>query len=203
MLHVCTLLWDANRHSYDFSRCYDETWVEKLYRGVARNLTIPFRFVCFTEREREFAEPIEQERLSTKEPGYGNCIEPFRLGEPMILMGLDTVIVANIGHFAEYCLSAEKVALPRNPDNLRQSCNAVCLAPKGWQHIANEWRGENDMTWLRRYPTAFIDDMWPGQVLSFKRHVKTAGLGDARIVYFHGQEKPGQIDEPFVTEHWR
>lgn len=203
MLHVCTLLWDANKHSYDFSRCYDETWVEKLYRGVARNLTIPFRFVCFTDRDRKFGEPIEQERLKSNEPGYGNCIEPFRLGEPMILMGLDTVVIANIGHFAEYCLSAKMMALPRNPDNPKQSCNGVCLVPEGHQHIALEWKGENDMQWMRRYANAFIDDMWPGHVVSYKRHVKKSGLGDARIVYFHGQEKPHEIDEPFVKEHWR
>jgi hypothetical protein len=203
MLNVCTLLWDPNGHSYDFSRCYDETWVEKLYREFDRNLSRPFRFVCFTDRDRSFEEPIEQERLSSPTPGYGHCIEPFRLGEPMILVGLDTIVIAGIDHFADYCMSAEAMALPRNPDQPRQSCNAVCLVPKGWKHVADEWKGGNDMAHLRKYPTTFIDDLWPGQVLSYKRHVKKTGLGDARIVYFHGQEKPHQIGDDFVKAHWR
>jgi hypothetical protein len=32
--------------------------------------------------------------------------------------------------------------------------------------------------------------------------VKKNGLRDARIVYFHGKEKPHEIDEPFVDECW-
>lgn len=52
VITVATLLWDANRHSQPFSSIYDEHWVERLYRGVARNLTQPFRFVCYVDRER-------------------------------------------------------------------------------------------------------------------------------------------------------
>jgi hypothetical protein len=60
MLHVVTLLWDANLHSQVFSRDYDESWVEKLYRGFARNLSEPFRFVVFTDRERTFRAPRDR-----------------------------------------------------------------------------------------------------------------------------------------------
>ncbi len=36
MLTVATLFWQPNVASRDFSRCYDESWVEKLYRGFRR-----------------------------------------------------------------------------------------------------------------------------------------------------------------------
>lgn len=204
MLTVATLLWDANRNSLPFSRMYDESWVEKLYRGFARNLTVPFRFVSFVDRRREFAEPIEQEVMSTSNPGYGDCIEPYRLGEPMILCGLDTVVTGNCDHLAEYCLTAEVIALPRDPYRKSRACNGVALVPGGNAHVWNEWRGENDMEWMRKQSHVFLDDLYPGQIVSYKGHVERhRGLGDARIVYFHGERKPHQLPHVgWISKHW-
>jgi len=205
-LHVACCLWDANRHSAAFSRCYDEAWVEKLYRGFARNLTIPFRFVVFTDRSRRFAEPaIDQIRLMSREPDYGALTEPYRLNEPMILCGLDTVIVRNIDHMAQHCLTADRIALPRDPYQPARSINGVQLVPRGHRRVFDEWRGENDMVWLRRFDVDFIDDIWPGQVLSLKFHkVRDLGLQDARIVYMHGEPKaPSLTHLPWIKEHWR
>lgn len=205
MLHVATMLWDANEKSQSFSRCYDESWVDKLYRGFKRNLTQPFRFVVFTDRARKFCDGIDQERLATKDPSYGCCIEPFRLNEPSIIVGLDTIIVRNIDHFADYCLSEGRLALPRDPYAPERSINGVALVPAGNRHIYDDWRGENDMEWLRQQPTTFIDDLWPGQVVSLKAHdVRRKGLQDARIVYFHGDPKPPSLLHlDWVKEHWR
>jgi hypothetical protein len=46
MLHIATALWTRNRHSGRFCPGYDETWVERLYRGFRRNLTVPFCVSC-------------------------------------------------------------------------------------------------------------------------------------------------------------
>lgn len=204
MLTVATLLWKENRRSYTFSRMYDEEWVERLYRGFARNLTIPFRFVCFTDFEREFAHPeIEQEKIREPEPDYSCGIEPYRLNEPMILVGLDTVVIGSINHLAEYCETETKIALPRDPFQPDVVCNGVALVPAGNRKVFDEWNGENDMLWMRKQPHVLIESLFPGQVVSYKGHVKKHGLGDARIVYFHGNEKPHEISEPWLAEHWR
>jgi len=204
MLHIATALWDANRHSMGFSRCYDESWVEKLHAGFARNLTRPFRFVVFTDRHRELAAGIEQERLLAVEPDYGSFTEPYRLGVPMILAGLDTVVVGNVDHLADHCLVADKVALPRDPYHLARACNGVALVPAGQRRIFDDWRGENDMEWMRAQPHEFIDDLFPGQVVSYKGQVAQHGLGDARIVYFHGQQKPHQLQGiDWIDRAWR
>jgi hypothetical protein len=46
----------------------------------------------------------------------------------------------------------------------------------------------------------------PGEVVSYKGQVKKHGLGDARIVYFHGHEKPPEAmcTRPgrWIKEHW-
>lgn len=205
MITIACMLWDPNAASFDFSRCYDETWVEKLYRGFARNLTLPFRFVCFSERERDFCEPIDQERIEGR-LDYSACIEPYRLGEPMILVGLDTIVTGNCDHLAMYCLEAKRLAVPLDPYAPHQVCNGVALVPPGHQHIAIAHDGRtNDMDWIRAQSPAVIDGLFPGQVLSYKAHVKKHGLRDARIVYFHGQEKPHQewTKVKWIREHWR
>lgn len=204
MLTVATLLWDANRHSAHFSRMYTEEWAVKLYNGFARNLTVPWRFVLFTDRLRDLPDGILQERIKATEPDYCTCIEPFRYGVPMILCGLDTVVVGSCDHLASYCLTHDQLALPRDPNRKEQSCNGVALIPKGFQHVyRNQPAGLNDMLWLRKQENvAFIDDLFPGQVVSYKGHVKKHGLEGVKICYFHGNEKPHEIDEPWLKQHW-
>jgi hypothetical protein len=202
MLTVATLLWDANTKSQSFSRCYDETWVERLYRGFKRNLTEPFQFVCFVDHVREMPGYIRQVLMTTDKPDYGNCIEPYKLNQPMILAGLDTVITGNIDHLARYCMEADTIALPRDPFKPSQACNGVALVPAGNEKVYRDWRGENDMEWMRSFPHVFVDDLFAGQIVSYKGHVKKRGLGDARIVYFHGKEKPHELNLPWIKDHW-
>ncbi len=214
-LTVATCLWDANSNSHSFSRCYDETWVDKLYRGFARNLTIPFRFVLFTDRPRKFAEPIVQRPLVSKTIDYGCFTEPYKLNEPMILVGLDTIIVGNVDHFAEYCLSGQKIALLRDPKSTRlkdkgypdQSINGVAFVPVGWGKVFEEWRGENDMLHLRKYPWEPIDDRWPKeQIVSYKMHIRPNDNKlhpDNRLVYFHGTPKASDLTNlEWVKNNW-
>lgn len=205
ILNVCCCLWDANQNSEPFSRCYSEAWVEKLHAAYRRNLTKDFRFVCFTDRERRFSRGIEQELLDVDTPDYGAMTVPYRLNEPMILTGLDTVIVANIDHMADYCLRADRIALPRDPYEPSRSINGVALVPAGHRMVHDTWRGENDMAWLRTFETVFIDDLFPGQILSLKAHdVRRKGLQDARIIYMHGRPKqPELLHLDWMREHWR
>lgn len=206
MITVATLLWDANDQGLATSRCYDESWVEKLYRGFSRNLSRhSMRFVCFTERPRMFGENIEVSITLPERPGYADCVRPYELNEPMILVGLDTVITGNIDHLADYCLTADVLALPRDPYHPSRACNGVALVPGGHDWLWTEWnRAGSDMERCRAVEHALIDDLFPGQVASYKGAVKAGGIGDARIVYFHGREKPHELAAlRFIQENWR
>lgn len=205
MLTVATLIWDANEKSQSFSRMYDETWVEKLYRGFARNLTIPFRFVCYTDRPRKMDSAITRVvEPSLGKQGYADCIRPFELGVPMILVGLDTVVTGNCDDLARHCLESDVLALPRDPYRPHQACNGVSLIPRGYANVATTHQGQNDMEWVRAFPHVFIDDIFPGAVQSYKGHVEKHGLGDTRIVYHHGEKKPHQLGHvDWINEHWR
>lgn len=205
MLTVATLLWKPNVKSQSFSRCYDTSWVDKLCRGFRRHLTLPFEFFCLVDRDDyRFDEDVTQLRIRSRRPDYSTCIEPFQLDIPMILCGLDTVVTGNCDALAQYCMREKIFALPRDPYRPAIACNGVALVPAGHRRIATQHTGENDMKWVRRFPHRFIDDRFPGQVVSFKGHVKRHGLGDARIVYFHGKEKPHELqdDVGWISEHW-
>ena len=217
MIVVATLLWEANRKSRDFSSSYTEAWAEKLYRGFARNLTRPFRFICYTDRPRVFAEPIEQRQILDAKPSYASCIQPYELDVPMILVGLDTVVVGNCDALADYCLSADVLAVPRDPYNRRRACNGVALVPGG--QAARMWgeypAGTNDMEWINANPHAILDDLFPGACVSFKKDVaKTANANAkppadcapddrARIVYFHGRHKAPELPYSWIAKNWR
>ena len=74
---------------------YDATWVDKLQRGVARNLTIPHRFVCFSDC------PVNCERIELlpKDPGFWSKLQLFRpgvLSGSTLFLDLDTVICGNL-----------------------------------------------------------------------------------------------------------
>lgn len=205
-LIVATHLWAPNDQSFAFSTMYDESWVEKLYRGIKRNLTRPFEFICWVDREREFSERgIWQKIIETRPISYRACLEPFAMDRPTIIMGLDTVITGNIDHLADHAMRGGQLAVPRDPFHPHTVCNGVCLVPKGFKHI---WDAAdescNDMVHIRKQDgLAVIDDLWPGHVVSYKGHARDNGLGDARIVYFHGADKPHEISDPWVSEHWR
>ena len=203
MITIATLLWQPNSHSRDFSKAYTGEWVDRLYRSFAKHTTRPFRFVCFVDREYTFIEPVIQERIRDPKPSYATCIEPYRLNEPMILVGLDTVVTGNIDHLIDHCLTTDKFALPRDPYNKKQACNGVALVPVGHRHVWEGHTDQNDMVWVRQFPHDYIDDLFPGQVVSFKGDVLKNGLGDARIVYFHGEPKAASMTHlPWIKENW-
>lgn len=204
MITVATLLWEPNRNSRSFSRMYDETWVEKLYRGFKRNITGPMDFLCYTDRTREWREPITSVPIKAARPDYSSCIQPYELDRAMILVGLDTVVTGNIDHMVEYCFTGSLLALPIDPYHPQQACNGVALVPRHHGRIARWHRGENDMEWVRQFPHTYTDRLFPGQIVSYKGHVEKHGLGDARIVYFHGERKPHQLPKvEWIKEHWK
>jgi len=72
MINVACALWDANRLSKQFSCHYTEADVCALYRGFKKHLSVPFRFICWSEKERDYAEPgIGQRKLDAETPSYG------------------------------------------------------------------------------------------------------------------------------------
>lgn len=208
MITFCSLLWDANSKSHSFSRAYSEKWAVRLFNGFRRNCTLPFRCVLFTDRRRDLPGNIIQEvvpGLGTEGEDYSACIIPYRMNVPMILVGLDTLILGNIDKMARWAIEHPgKLALPKHPFET-YSINGVSVWGGHNPDIFGKWRGENDMDWIRQFPHERIEALWPGRVLSYRAHVRpNGGPGKAAIAYFHGRLKFNELlDDPFIKANWR
>jgi len=220
MISFVCVLFDGRDDVPEWSRVYDESWVEKLYRGIARNLGgLDFELVCLVDRRRQFTEPVRQVQLAMVQPNWTALMEAFRpeLGiERGFLLGLDTVIV---GSLAQIVLYAGDFALISDPYRPLQLCNGVtAFSASGAARVWRAWesRGSkrfdlghrnnpSEMVFMREtFPDAErLDELYPGQIVSYKCHVQEHGLGNARIVYLHGEPKQQQLTDAFVKEHWR
>lgn len=75
---------------------YDAEWVRKLRDGVARNLSLEYRFACLSDVEV----PCERIALQHDWPGWWSKLELFRPGVvtgPTLYLDLDTVITGPLG----------------------------------------------------------------------------------------------------------
>ena len=89
MINVVCLLRQGGKVGYDAG------WVAKLQRGVQRNLTLPHRFVCFSDCDV----PCERIELLPIDQGFWSKLQLFRpgvLSGPTLFLDLDTVICGNL-----------------------------------------------------------------------------------------------------------
>lgn len=74
---------------------YSVDWVDKLYRGVKRNLSTPFNFVCLSNVDTHY----DTVPLISNSDIYWNKVELFRKGlfsGPTLYLDLDVVVCGSI-----------------------------------------------------------------------------------------------------------
>ena len=82
---------------------FSDDYVYNLKSMVERNTTVPHQFVCFSDRELE---GIKTVKLIPGYEGWWNKMQmfntDFRLGNRVVYLDLDTLIVDNIDWLLEY-----------------------------------------------------------------------------------------------------
>jgi hypothetical protein len=123
---------------------YDAEYVNKLYRACKRNLTIDFKFHCFTEDDSYLDKDMIIHELPVKDypfikawwwKAYLHKEGLFDQTDTNLYIDLDMVIVDNIDKFFTYEPS---------------SCYMSCLAPikrKGLANYIFRWKGNFDKVW--------------------------------------------------------
>lgn len=187
MVNIVCLKW---------GKVYGPHYVNRLYRGVARNLTLPFRFVCFTDDPSEVEAPVECLPLPamTLPPGYENsAFRKIGLFAPTLedltgttlFLDLDVVITGNMDCFFEFdapfaiihnWLEWRKTILRARP---RIGNSSVFRFNIGEQaHVLDDFHAHPHDA-IHGYPTeqAYMSDkvgslaFWPEEwCRSFKRH---------------------------------
>lgn len=209
---------------------FSTDYVNRLYSSVKRNTTIPFKFHCFTENSKELnPEIIVQNLPNNGLEGWWNKVYLFSkdikipLGEKIVFFDLDTVITGNIDEILlleKDCLITVRDLLTgiilsiKSSDNRMQSCIMI------WKHgtLNHVWDNfiqnpaesiksvipHGDQRWIESQipQKEFIQDLLPGQIVSFKVHCLKGLPANARIICYHG--KPS-IEESitFMGKVWK
>lgn len=201
-------------------------YVNKLYRGVKRNTTLPFTFTACLQhrvmRRRGIDSGITVRELAS--PSWKGCLPKlfvyhphvFNSGDRIFVIDLDTVIVGNLDDLLSY---DGKFATRSTFVGPKMSGGDICgFKADGslawiWDMLVRdtdrleEFTGGRERFIYRKYFAEEMDyfqDLYPGQIVSYKRHVRRRGLSrKARIVSCHGKPRPHEIKESWVEEYWR
>lgn len=215
MINVVCVLNVQNNHS---GPAYDETWVDKLYNGLRRNLHINFEFICFSNTKTKY----KTVPLITESQGYWNKIEIFRkdiVAGPTLYLDLDVVICKDI--------TDTIVRLPQNKFLMVQEPyqgihNSSIMFWNGdysylynkyvdnKQAIINEYLDITRSGWLG--DQAYIGENVSHNLLTeyvaenfigWKHHKINVALHDPSIMIFTGGQKPSNnLTMPCVRDHW-
>ena len=195
---IVTALFDGRQTGVPHTTgVYDPAYVEKLYRGFKRNLTIPFDFVCLVDKNYIFQEDIKAVRFKRSVDQYGwmSLMEMYRpeICEGIRLtVGLDTIITGPVDDILQAQVS--KFAVCTDPMYPNQICNAITLStPEFCEEFWGMWEGNevklipdsklvlenvapapSEMVLMRKYygDSPCIDKVFPNRILSYKVHVK-------------------------------
>lgn len=183
---------------------FDAEYVERLRDGVAKHLQAPHRFICLSDVDV----PCERIALKHGWAGWWAKMELFRPDIPgdLLYFDLDTVPVGDLSEIAK----VRRLTMLTDfhvPDHLASGMMYLPSADRGdvwwrWtkdtQRHMNANKGTGDGGFLRNLwgsrPSRW-QNIVPGQIVSYKAHVRKAGKvpDGARVVCFHGVPRPRTV----------
>lgn len=207
------------------TRALVERYVNNLYLGVKKHAVEDFKFVCFTNDSLNVLEDIEL-RPFRRVTDRGVLPRMFMFsreaglfGSQVLCLDLDVVITGSLsdimGYEGHFC-ARERFAPGQEhlPDGDIMSFHA-CKEHEElfWDPLVyatkevEEFTKGRERLWVEEVMGKRADlfcNVAPGQVRSYKMHVKHNGLKNARIVSCHGFPRPHQIkNESWLNENWK
>lgn len=199
-----------------------EEYVSKLRNMVARNLTVPYEFVCLTDLPRK---------------GWWSKLELFKPGRftgPVLYLDLDIIITANIDHLVtlaatdktrlwmrdDFSYSIIQPKKDMDPETRRflggpGCCNSSVMLWQGgsqdfawhcWTNDAERYMREmhGDQNVLTRMLWPEYIGLLPNEsIQSYKYGIRMRGEKPAPIVVTHGNPKPHELREDWVKACWQ
>jgi hypothetical protein len=201
---------------------FSEDYVYNLKSMVERNTTVPHQFVCFSDRELE---GIKTVKLISGYQGWWNKMQmfntDFRLGNRVVYLDLDTLIVGNIDWLLEYDgmfmgiedLGAVNEHQPELKGRLQSGVMSwdYRLNSHLWNRFASSgesqrYRGDGEYLnhIIPKYQRDFIQKKYKGKLKSYKYQVYSEGItDDLSIICFHGRPSIPQAMTETVTTGWK
>ena len=183
---------------------YGHRDVNRLKAMVDRNMTIPHRFICFTDDTGGVT--CNTKKLPAGVGGWWAKLAMFRpgiLSGKILYIDLDTLITDSLDFVDEYQGKFAILSDFYDPPHygsgvmLWNECpTQVCT---NWEH-GRPIHPMGDQGWVEQQvkDADFFQDLWPGKFVSYKVHCADGVPQDAAMVCFHGDPKPWHFDE----NHW-
>lgn len=199
---------------------YDADWVAKLQRGVARHLSLPHRFVCYSD----VPVPCERVPLVHGWPGWWSKLEIFSAvdSDTTLYFDLDTVVTGSLDAIAAF---PHRFTMAHEFNRPELLCSTAMAWSGNWSFIpelfaerADEYAYHYDKVLPnsgRIGDQAFIEDcvtdadtfrdlFGERSIASYKIHeCQEAPPADAAAVAFHGNPKPHEIRTGWVPRAWQ
>lgn len=197
-----------------FGEKYSSDWANRLFAGVKRHCSVPFRFVCFTEKPKDLHSDIHIEQREDLS-GWWNHLYAFSgwTGYRQMMIDIDDVITGPLDDLATYDGPHAVNSDVYNSKNVDGGFQLISPGNglKLWkQFIVNPSAVRSHYYSDKQFYIAHINDslrvdnLFPGQWVSYKVHCQNKGLPEnARIVGFHGKPKPDEVNEEWIKEHWQ
>lgn len=201
---------------------FSDDYVYNLKSMVERNTTVPHQFVCFSDRELE---GIKTVKLIPGYEGWWNKMQmfntDFKLGNRVVYLDLDTLIVDNIDWLLEYDgmfmgiedLGAVNEHQPELKGRLQSGVMSwdYRLNSHLWNRFTSSgesqrYRGDGEYLnhIVPKYQRDFIQKRYKGKLKSYKYQVYSEGItDDLSIICFHGRPSIPQAMTETVTIGWK
>jgi hypothetical protein len=196
--------------------------VAKLQRGVARHLTLPHRFICFSDVD--VPSGVERIPLSTNWSGWWSKLEMFATPREGVTLyfDLDTVVVGSLDAIAAY---PHRFTMAHEFYRPHLLCSTAMAWSGNWSflydHFASDparlaYHYDKELPGGRIGDQAFIEDrvgpvdtfrdlFGERSIASWKVHVRDGGGrdGSEAVVAFHGSEKPHRLQHiEWIRDAW-
>lgn len=201
---------------------FSDDYVYNLKSMVERNTTVPHQFVCFSDRELE---GIKTVKLIPGYEGWWNKMQmfntDFKLGNRVVYLDLDTLIVDNIDWLLEYDgmfmgiedLGSVNEHQPELKGRLQSGVMSwdYRLNSHLWNRFTSSgesqrYRGDGEYLnhIVPKYQRDFIQKRYKGKLKSYKYQVYSEGItDDLSIICFHGRPSIPQAMTETVTTGWK
>jgi len=232
MINIVCLKWGSK---------YGPEYVNRLYGMISRHTTMPFRFWCFTDDVGGIRPEVTMAPLPRADEfaGWWNKVWlfseelPIPVGSQIFYVDLDTLIVGNIDHILT-AMNRPMVVLKDFLHGVAKTAGEVGSGLMNWRHgdYATIWNKfvlnpqkvirtaspHGDQWWVQRCVPVrqYWQDLFPGQIVSFKVHCLNGLPHNARIICYHGVPgipesavQGGSVRgktyqaQTWVSDHWK
>ncbi len=218
MIKIICIKWNGRKQ-------FNDEYVNKLFRGVQRNTSKEFSFMCFSNDATNLDSAIEQKPITNFTGDWFSKIslynkELYNENDQIFYFDLDTVIIGNIDDILSY--EGDFAILQDFYRKKGYGSGFMSWRPHAVHHMYQNYRGQKcrhgDQGWCEvQYPGADLwQNMYPQKVISYKIHVikdprlrpewtnNPGTLETASIVCFHGRPRPHDVVNLFwMKEHWK